>query len=174
MQIKNRYDIRFKVGIGPIELGMSHQEVIAILGEPDFSSEDRHYLENIHHSRDLHIDYEINTGICKAIEVTNDAELIYNGGNLFDLSWEEMFHWLLEIDPELEEDVGNWTSHKYRIATGYCLDQETDLEIVESILIFAENYWTPKEERQAESLARIAAMPSLEEQAKELGLENFF
>ena len=79
---KNRYALEIGKKVGPIELGMARQTVVAIWGEPDFSRKGRKYLKNNYHLRDVHLDYQIDTNVCKGVEVWNGAELIYNGVDL--------------------------------------------------------------------------------------------
>jgi hypothetical protein len=171
MQTQNRYDLRLGNGIGPINLGMSRKEVISILGEPNVSEEGRRYLNDKYHLMGLRIDYQIGTNICKAIEVTNEVELIYLGKDILSLSWEEFYRWMKENDPDIEEEVGSYTSYKGRIASGPNVGGDVGSKEIETVLIFSEDYWESKEEREAAIQKEIAEMPSLEEMAKELGLE---
>jgi hypothetical protein len=173
MQEKNRYELDLGKKVGPIELEMDRQTIVSILGEPDFAREGRKYLKNNYHSKNLYVDYTLDTNICKGIEVFNGAALIYDGVDLLGLRWEQFLQWLQENDPDLEEDVGTYTSHMLKIAAGPKLDDDSETEIVESIVVFADNYWSSDEERAAAVKKEIEAMPSLEESARELGLEWF-
>jgi hypothetical protein len=173
MQIQNRYDLRLGNGIGSVDLGMTREEVISILGEPNVSEEGRRYLKDIYRLMGLRIDYQIGTNICKAIEVTNEVELMYSGKDLFSLSWEDFYRWMKENDPDIEEEVGSYTSYKGRIASEPNVGGDVGSKEIETVLIFSEDYWESKEEKEAASQKRLAEMPSLEEMAKELGLEWF-
>jgi hypothetical protein len=173
MQKQNRYDLRLGVGIGPIELGMNREEVISILGKPNVSEEGYRsgYLKDIYDLMGLRIDYQIGTNICKAIEVTNEVELMYLGDDILSLSWEDFYRWMKENDPDIEEEVGSYTSYKGRIASGPNVGGDVGSKEIETVLIFSEDYWESKKEQEAASQKRLEEMPSLEEMAKELGLE---
>jgi hypothetical protein len=173
METKISYDLRLKEGVGQINLGMNRQEIKSILGEPESSSQGDLSIKDRYTSIGLHICYKLETEICEAIEVLDNVELMFRGGNILDLRWDNMFQWMLENDAYLDVRRGTYISYKLGIAAGPEYDEDLDDEIQESILIFSEGYWPSEEEMQIASKKRIDAMPSLEEMAKELGLEAF-
>jgi hypothetical protein len=189
MEITISYELRLKEGVGAINLGMTRQEVRSILGEPSLSSEDSRHSIDYYPPIRLHIDYDPGTEICRGIEVLNGAEMMFRGEDLLSMRWDGMFQWMLENDPYLdirgderdpnaEENIRERSikSHLLGIATGHKLDDAGDrkLDVVGSIFVFGESYYWPlKEEMELASQKRIDEMPSLEEMAKELGLEWF-
>jgi hypothetical protein len=173
METTISYDLRLKEGVGPISLGMTRQEVRSIFGEPSLSSEDsRHSIDYFTPIR-LHIDYDPSTEICKGIEVLNGAELMLNGEDILGLRWDNMFQWMLDNDPYLDVRGDVYISHKLGISTGPEYNEILEDEVMETIAIFSDGYWPSEEETRARILTEIEEMPSLEEQAKELGLEWF-
>jgi hypothetical protein len=170
------YDLRLKESVGPINLGVTRQEVRSILGEPWRSSEDS--LHNTDHYTPIRlpIDYEPDTEICRGIEVLNGAELTFRNNNIFDLSWENMYQWMLENDPDLDIRGDRYTfiSHRLGIAAGTSHSDSLGEEAIETIVVFSDGYWPSKEEMKARVRKEIEEMPSLEEMSKELGLEWFF
>jgi hypothetical protein len=173
METKISYDLRLKERVGPINLGMSRQDVIAILGETGLSCKNNLYTTDYYTSIRLHIDYESDTEICRGIEVLNGAELIFEGEDLLSLRWNSMFEWMLENDPYLDIRDDVYISHKLGISTGPKYDEILEDEVMETIVVFSDGYWPSEEEMRAARQKRIAEMPSLEEMAKELGLEWF-
>ncbi len=177
MQAKNRYEIELGKGVGLIKLGMARQEVISIFGEPKSSYSDNLYLSDYYDFSRLRIDYNTNTEICLAIEIS-DSELIYKDKyqniDLLSLSWERLFSWMLENDPHLDIRDDTFISHVLKISTGPKLDEESGIEVAESIVTFVEGYW-PSEEYMAAAVERyVQSVPSAKDSAKELGLEAFF
>jgi hypothetical protein len=167
------YDLRLKEGVGPINLGMSRQEVIAVLGEPGLSCENNLYTTDYYTSIRLHIDYESDTEICRGIEVLNGAELMFRGKDILGLLWDDMFNWMLENDPYLDIRDDVYISHKLGISTGPEYNEALEDEVMETIVVFSDGYWPSEEEMRAARQKRIEAMPSLEEFAKQNGLEKY-
>jgi hypothetical protein len=170
MEIAISYDLRLKEGVGPINLGMTRQEVRSILGEPRLSSKYSLYTTDHYTPIRLHIDYESDTEICRGIEVLNGAELMLNGEDILSWRWDDMFQWLVDNDPELDirEDV--YISHKLGISTGPEYDEILEDEVVKTISVFSDGYWPSEEEMKVARQKRIAALPSFEEMLKEVGL----
>jgi hypothetical protein len=173
METKISYDLRLKEGVGPIDLGMSRQGIISILGEPELSRLGNLSNRDYYTSVGLQIDYDTNTEICKGIEVLNNVELLYQGGNILSLPWDNMFQWMLENDPYLDIREDIYISHRLGITTGPNYDEDLGGEIQDSILIFSEGYWPSEEEMEIASQKRVDALPSLEEMLKEVGLAGF-
>jgi hypothetical protein len=109
METEISYNLRLKEGVGPINLGMSRQEIRTILGEPRFSTNTDYTIRNHYASIGPHIDYIPKTAICKGIEVLHGVELIYQGKNILDLRWSNMFEWMLENDLELDIKGNGYT-----------------------------------------------------------------
>jgi hypothetical protein len=174
MEIPISYDLRLKEGVGPINLGMTRQEVRSILGEPMLSREDNLYKTDCYTSIRLHIDYERDTEICRGIEVLNGAELLFRGGNILGLLWDNMFQWMLENDPYLDIRDDVYISHELGISTGPEYDEILEDEVMETIVVFSDGYWPSEEEMELASQKRVDAMPTGRELTKQLGLERFF
>jgi hypothetical protein len=164
------YELRLKEGVGLINLGMTRQEVRSILGEPRLSSEDSLYCADHYTPIRLCIDYDPRTEICKGIEVLNGAELMFDGEDLFNLRWDDMFKWLVDSDPELDVRDEVYISHKLGISTGPEYDEILEDEVVKTISVFSDGYWPSEEEMKVARQKRIAALPSFEEMLKEVGL----
>jgi hypothetical protein len=173
MEATIRYDLRLKEGVGPINLGMTRQEVRSIFGEPSLSSEDSLQSIDYYTPIRLHIDYDPDTKICRGIEVLNGAELMFKGEDILSLRWDNMFQWMLENDPYLDIRGDVYISHKLGISTGPEYDEILEDEIMETIAVFSDGYWPSEEEMEIASQKRVDAMPSLEEMLKEVGLAGF-
>jgi hypothetical protein len=174
MEAITSYDLRLKEGVGPINLGMTRQEVRSIFGEPSLSSEDSRHSIDYYTPIRLHIDYDPSTEICKGIEVLNGAELIFNGEDLLSLRWDNMFQWMIENDPYLDMRGDVYISHKLGISTGPEYNEILEDEVMETIAVFSDGYWPSEEEMELASQKRVAAMPTGRELTKQLGLEKFF
>jgi hypothetical protein len=176
VQTTHRYEIELGKRVGPIELGMNRQEVISILGEPEYSDDSSLYLTDYYNNSSFSLDYTHDGNIRKGIQVS-DSELIYKDNHqdldLLSLNWEHLFAWMLENDPYLDVNVGTFISHALKISTSPKLDEKSGVELAESIVPFTDGYWPSKEEMDIASQRRINTRSSLEEQAKELGLEWF-
>jgi hypothetical protein len=170
METEISYELCLKEGVGPINLGMTRQEVIAILGEPRLSSKDSLYNTDHYTPIRLHIDYEPDTEICRGIEVLNGAKLIFNGEDILSWRWDNMFQWLIDNDPELDVRDDVYISHKLGISTGPEYNENLEDEVMETIAVFSDGYWPSKEEMTALVLKEIEEMPSFEEMLKEVGL----
>jgi hypothetical protein len=168
------YDLRLREGVGPINLGMTRQEVMSILGEPSLSRKNNLYTTDYYTSIQLHIDYESNTEICRGIEVLNGAELMFNGEDMLSLRWDSMFQWMIENDPYLDIRGDVYISHKLGISTGPEYNEILEDEVMETVAVFTDGYWPSEEEMRVARQKRIAAMPTGRELTKQLGLEKFF
>jgi ABC-type dipeptide/oligopeptide/nickel transport system ATPase component len=76
MKTKISYDLRLKEGVGPINLGMSRQEVRSILGESKFSSGDSLYKTS-HYTPISRASARINKGAISSLIFIN-IEIILN------------------------------------------------------------------------------------------------
>jgi hypothetical protein len=173
MEATIRYDLRLKEGVGPIDLGMTRQEVRSIFGEPSLSSENSLHSIDYYTPIRLHIDYDPDTEICRGIEVLNGAELMFRGEDILSLRWDNMFQWMLENDPYLDIRGDVYISHKLGISTGPEYNEILEDEVMETIAVFSDGYWPSEEEMEIASQKRVDAMPSLEEMLKEVGLAGF-
>jgi hypothetical protein len=168
------YDLRLKEGVGPINSGMTRQEVRSILGEPRLSSESSLYHTDHYTPIRLHIDYEHGTELCRGIEVLNGAELMFEGEDLLSLRWDNMFRWMLENDSYIDIRGDVYISHKLGISTGPEYNDILEDEVMATIAMFSDGYWPSEEEMELASQKRVAAMPTGRELTKQLGLEKFF
>jgi hypothetical protein len=173
MQVKNRYELRLGDGVGSINLGMNRQEIISILGDPEYSRQGRLSDTDCYTSKGLNIDYSSSTDLCEGIEVF-DSELIYQEVDILALTWDDLYTWMLENDPGLYKRIKTFISPNGRIAAGPKIDDDTGTEMVESIVVFSEAYWPSEEETAAAAEEYVQSVPSAKETAKKLGLENFF
>jgi hypothetical protein len=170
------YDLRLGEGVGPINLGMNNQEIKSILGEPEYSSIDSLCNTDYYTAVGLHIDYEPKSNVCEAIEVIRSIELIYDEVNILEMSWEDMYRWLQENDPNLDIRENGYTviSYKLGISAGPRYSDYLEREVIGSIVVFSEGYWPSEEETKARVKKAVDAMPTGRELTKQLGLEKFF
>jgi hypothetical protein len=174
MQVKNRFELELRKKVGPIELRMSRQTVQSILGKPEFTRQESFYLRDSYNSDKLQIDYSPDTLLCKGIEVYSGSKLIYEGKNLLGLSFKELLQWLLKLDPKLHIDLNldTYISHKFKFAVKPRLENHSNTEVIDSIVIFTKDYWYILEPRETSIEDDIESDLSLEDLFKEMGLED--
>jgi hypothetical protein len=152
-------------GVGPIRLGMTQQEIRAILGEPEktfLRPPNSKYPTDFYIRLGLQITYK-DPGVCNAIHTTNgEVKPVFQCQLLTDQPYSELKSWFQKIDEKIEEDSDGLTSYKHGIAL-YApkhtwepedgLDEDTDM--VEGVLVFERGYYDGRTERMAAHLAEL-------------------
>jgi hypothetical protein len=165
------YTIHPYEGMGPLRLGMTRQEIRAILGEPEstfLKTPSSIYLTDFYTKLGLQIAYK-EPEICNAIHTTDgEVKPIFQGHSIADEPFSNLRDWFQEIDSNSQLDASGITSYKYGIGL-YApkhtwqpeegLDENTD--IVEGVIVFERGYYDDVEEKlagfEAELDRRLAA-----------------
>jgi hypothetical protein len=157
------YHLTIGVGIDVLKLGSNRIQVLGQLGPPDLSEDTGYGLKDFYDDSYicLHIEYTYE-GICEGILVSPPCRLAYQGIDLLNLTWEQALQWVRNLDPDVridEDDLGFKS-----FATQICGRAKLlDDWVVESVLIFAKNYWPSEEEKSAVRERNRAENPPIED-----------
>jgi hypothetical protein len=157
--------------IGPIKLGASRDEVIGILGAPDYSESSIFGLEEFHSESFFRVQYSSKTKLCNNIGLSYPAELWYEGIDILGLSWENAVDWIKTLDPSIQiRDDGyppDCISHSLGLSMCAKDDYDHQSLIVDTLTLFSSDCWDNFEEKSKlfeENL--LAGLPSDEECAR--------
>jgi hypothetical protein len=159
--------------IGNINLGMSRDEILKVLGKPSYSDDDDIFgLEEFYNNYNIRVGYDKDSLICKNIGISSPAELIYREVDLLSLDWDDAVNFVRLLDPncilQLDEDPQGCISHAIRLSIGSKESDDSEDLVVDTITIFSEDYWEDFERKQALFFDKMeASLPSEEECARE-------
>jgi hypothetical protein len=140
----NDYEIISYESVGPLNLGASRSEIVAILGPTDDSQNAEHTLIDSYFEEGLTIHYDAEALYCKAIALTFPACPTYQGQALINQPWMDIVGWLTKIDSTVElidigligYDTGIDICRGYvSTANGY------EVAVVNVVGIFRPGYW---------------------------------
>lgn len=136
-----RYVFNSYGSIGKLKLGMTSEEIKAIMGiTPTKFKRFPTQKYDIDKYPEFFVNYK-EGGICDAIEFFSPAEIIFQDKNLFQLSFEENKDFFQEIDKNIIVDNEGLTSLKYGIGLYAPFAGETPEEVPEAIIIFEKGYY---------------------------------
>jgi len=128
------------IGIEYIKFGSDRSDVnISINSDSEVFTRNEIAENSTDYYKDLgfFVEYDSNNK-CEAIEFTKDSGLLYEGRNLFDLSYSKLRTIYDSISNEMEEeDKLGCTYHDL----GFAVSKSTEDDNIESVLIFSKNYW---------------------------------
>lgn len=131
-----KFEIKPYVGAGVIKFGMDDKIIREILQlEPQKFKKSP--LSEVRSDAYLfcHVYYKEN-GVCEAIEFFEPAYVTFQGKALLGISYEKISSFFKELDGSIEEDETGTISFKYGISI-----YSSDLQSVESVLVFEEGYY---------------------------------
>lgn len=138
------YPIKSFTGAGPIEFGMTIEQVRNVMGD-DFVSFKRTPAADIpnHHYRSLGliINYRL-PGVVKAIEFASPADPEFDDIHLLAISYNELKKLLIARDPDLEIEIDGLTSHKLGIGAYAPHAADEPNSPVEAIIVFEKDYYS--------------------------------
>lgn len=130
-------------GIGPIEFGMSRQQVRAALGVPveSFMRTEDDVAETDEFSNlGIFVEYD-SEDLCVAVEVTDPGEPEFQGRNLLRLPYNEVKGWFESYEGEIDVDDSGLTSLRFGIGV-YAPQSEDDPSLLaEAVIVFKERYY---------------------------------
>jgi hypothetical protein len=145
-------------GVGPIRLGMTQQEIRAILGEPEET------VKKVP-SSEYPLDYYVQLGIqvfykktwvCDSIEMVNNAKPTFQGQSFFDTPYSELKRWFQQIDNSVEIENSGLTSYTFGIALYFSHDEELEPDkSALTVFVFERGYYDGRAERMAVRLAEL-------------------
>lgn len=139
------FDIKPYAGVGPIEFGMTSDEVESLLGksiasfkrnkEDVFETEEFNVEEN-----DLFIYYDDEKKV-NAVEFALPAKIYFNGGSLYEKKFLQIKEIIKKQDKKTEDDIYSVTSYEFGIGV-YCPDADEDKSAFpESVIVFKKGYY---------------------------------
>jgi hypothetical protein len=163
------YELIIGESVGPIHLGATRSSIIQILGKPERTRTGSINISDSYYDIGIIIQYRLGDKLCQNISVGHPAQLIYEGRDLIFLTWVEIARWLARLDPNTEEVGDGWESKQLGIEIHPKYNDDGSYQRADFINVFDQRYCATDEEIAAEVERRIAAMPSEEECARELG-----
>jgi hypothetical protein len=145
------YTIHPFEGVGPIKLGMTPQQVRAVLGEPDnsFKKLNNDFPSDSYHSLSIQIQYEQPPGICDEIwlflrpdDPTSGCNPIFQGYELQGKTFAELKSWFQKLGTPVQHfDCGCtfWKYGVYLFSSFYSYHQGNVDELVELISVCSES-----------------------------------
>jgi hypothetical protein len=144
MTISN-YEITPFVGVGELRLGMTQQQTMAILGEPD-NRDDRQYgFVESYVSQGLIVHYDLETGTCEAIDMVRTARPIYRGRQLMGENWATIEPWFRSLDENVEPTDIGLESRRIGISISHAVNDDEN-DVVDEVFIFEKDYWDKERE----------------------------
>lgn len=143
------FNISPYISVGPIEIGMSREQIRACLsGEFLSLPAESNYLDSgidrpatdYFKEHGVKVEYDENME-CEFIEVGMKSKVVFNEVSLFDLSFEELYAYFKSLDENLLDSDTGFISLKLGIAIfgEECLDDPT--KPCELISIFKRGYY---------------------------------
>ena len=139
------YGIKSYEGLGPIRLGMTKEEVRAVMNEDPAN---RHYFRgpytDVFEEYGIYVYYTAENGFCEAIEFVLPTVGVLYGKPINKLPYFEVKKWLEQLDNELEEEAFlGAKSYKFGISLyapqAYAEGQEDWL--TEAVMVFRKGYY---------------------------------
>jgi hypothetical protein len=146
--------------IGPIRLGATRSEILNLLGEPDYSSNEGIYgLEEFHDKDNFRVQYENETHLCYNIGIYRPAELWFQGVNVLALDWDDALTWIRGMDPscELKDENHPPGCTSYRLQLSISAEDSGEGLVLNSLTIFSPNYWEKSEDEKEAWIQRKMA-----------------
>jgi len=135
--------IRPYEGIGPVTLGMDRAEVRSVLGGAVRSfkkSPDSKAPTDAFDEQGLHVYYD-DAGRAEAIEVASPATPILEGRALIGRPFEELRHWLEQMDPEIQVDDAGLTAPSLGIGLYAPAATASPSDPIEGVIVFKRGYY---------------------------------
>lgn len=125
------------IGLGIIKFGLSRNAIRDILNEPFREFKRNEFAENTtdyYPSSMVFIEYDIDNN-CNAIEIHKGADFIFNGTNIFSLSYKELLEVNKKTSANFEEDDSGITFHD--LGFGVSIHDNE----IETVVLFSKDYW---------------------------------
>ena len=130
-------------GIGPVKLGMSREQVRAVLGiapkvfrQNIFATADTDYFESL----GIMADYD-REGRCEFITAVDWAHPTFDGKSVVGIPYAECKAWFERLDPALEFDGAGFASKKLSISVYAGSAEKSPSDPVEAVHVFVEGYY---------------------------------
>lgn len=135
--------VEFNVGVGPVKLGMTMDQVRAAIARPHESfmkSRTSTMPTDDFYEEGIQVYYK-KPGICNAIEMGSPAKPVIHGNEIIGVRISEVREWLLRLDRNLETDGDGLTSHALGIGCYAPNAGRNPSARVESLIIFENGYY---------------------------------
>lgn len=133
-------EIHSHVGVGPINFGMTMEEVRSIVPCPyDEFSRFGKKLTDAFHALGLFVGYSLE-GKCEAIEMASPAQPVYAGQKLLSSPPEQVLKFVRDLDPKTLADNSGLTSFALGIGFYVPGTRHGDLDI-ETVIAFRRGYY---------------------------------
>ena len=131
------------VGVGPVRLGMSVQEVRQALGAEfkTFMKTPTSEMPSDFFRTLGFIVYYRSPGLCKAVELVKPATPIFMGRRLLGIRFSGVRSWFENIDDSLEIQDTGLTSYRFGIGLYVPSARKSPDDPVESAIVFEQGYY---------------------------------
>lgn len=130
------FEINPKIGIGPVKLGMSRDEIKSILGEQSYSGsngESDYYYEN-----SLQVEFTDNLASFIGASYSGEYSVTYRGANVFNTEASKLFRLIAINESETHEYDPSEYVFPEQILTLWDADEQYDYTESEKRVIWAQ------------------------------------
>jgi hypothetical protein len=138
--------IRPYEGVGPVDFGMTRQEVRQAVGstvETFYRTQESILPTDAFDAVHMHVHYRP-PDVCDLVYVFPPALVLFQGERLLNRPYAEIRAFFLEIDPDIELDGDGFTSHKFGTGIYSSLADYAPQEPVEGVAVFERGYYDRK------------------------------
>lgn len=131
------------VGVGPVRLGMTVEQVRASVGAEfdTFRKTPMSEMEtDAFDSVGFHVHYKL-PGVCKSVEVMTPADPTFKGQKLLGQPFNKILKWFKQFDPAVEPDDAGLVSREFGIALYAPAAKQRPSLPVESVLVFERGHY---------------------------------
>jgi len=138
-------EIKSYVGVGPIELGMSRDQVMHSVGKQPkqfFKGPKSVIATDNFGDLGFHVYYKNVSGeVCNAVEMFSPADPSFEGHRFINRSVNEILSWLKNLDPAVKIGDSGLTSYELGFGVYVPNISEAFNALVEAVIVFERDYY---------------------------------
>jgi hypothetical protein len=137
------FEVKPFKGVGSVELGMTSEQVQAVLKEKPRTFKKNQFSEGLtddFQNLGLHVHYD-HEGNCEAIELFSPSVPIYQGQHLLDKSFGHLEQWLKSLDPKAKFENVGIKSNDVGIGIYAPFGEEEPSKPPEGVIVYKEGYY---------------------------------